>query len=116
MRMTSDALSALLRFSIYGTHLAMAGNPRDGALRCLLARPMWRPAASGQKPPLADLKLQLPLYSQKQTQLGGRDRSETCQNRTSARRSLHFSGIRSDGQAVSIFPELGKRLSLRFVS
>jgi hypothetical protein len=52
MRMTSDALSALLRFSIYGTDLAIAGNPRDGALRCLLAQPMWRPAALRHKRPI----------------------------------------------------------------
>jgi hypothetical protein len=35
-----------------------------------------------QKLPLAGSKLQLPLYFQKQTQLGSRGRSETCRRQT----------------------------------
>jgi hypothetical protein len=34
------------------------------------------------------LKLQIPLYSEKQTQLGTRDRSETCHERTHALRQI----------------------------
>jgi predicted pyridoxine 5'-phosphate oxidase superfamily flavin-nucleotide-binding protein len=39
-------------------------------------------SAKGQKLPMAGSKLPLLLYCQKQTQLGSRDRSETCQKRT----------------------------------
>jgi hypothetical protein len=96
--------------------LALSGPPEYGERRCLttdsycltqcLLRVKLRPsppawhvrsaAGSGhvhdqphcaRSCPLAGLKLQLPLYSQKRTQLGSRDRSETCQQRSSPEES-----------------------------
>jgi hypothetical protein len=44
--------------------------------------------------PLVGLKLQLPLYSQKQTQLGSRDRSEKCQEQTNRNLFISARGTR----------------------